>query len=157
MQLLRKSTDPASPAACARAVLDGVPPLMQFIRHVAGARKVPGLSVQQFRALGFLRRRPGDSLSNLAEHLGLSLPTASRMIDALVSRGLVRREPIPQNRRQVQLTLTAAGSKSLEAAVQATLDELEQRLAALDDESRRRIVGAVRDLRRLFEPPLGQG
>jgi DNA-binding MarR family transcriptional regulator len=76
------------------------------------------------------------------------------MIDALVSRGLACREPIPQNRRQVQLTLTAAGARSLEAAVQTTLEELEHRLSALDEESRRRIVHAFHDLRRLFEPPL---
>ena len=155
MQLLRESTvrDDASAAACARAVLDGVPVVMQFIRHVAGKRKAPGLTVQQFRALGVLRSRPdGASLSDVAEYLGLSLPTASRMIDGLVLRGLVHRRPQPENRRQVRLKLQPAGARLLEAAVDAALRAMELRLRSLPPTRRRAICRAVGDLRTTFAP-----
>jgi len=158
MQLLQESTvgagDAAAPAACARAVLDGVPFVMQFIRHAAAARKAPGLSVQQFRALGVLRqhRRAGASLSDVAEYLGLSLPTASRMVDGLVSRGLIHRRTLPENRRQVRLTLQPAGAKLLEAAIESAQDALEARLRQVSPAQRRRITAAARDLRKLFDP-----
>jgi DNA-binding MarR family transcriptional regulator len=155
MQLLQKSTDGASSAGrCARALLDGVPPVMQFLREVAHRQKARGLSVQQFRAMAYLRRRPGDSLSQVAEHLGLSRPAASRMIDMLVSRRLVQRQAIPHNRRQIQLTLSSAGSMLLENAIQAVLVALEQRLKRLSRARRKRIISAIEDLRELFEPAI---
>jgi DNA-binding MarR family transcriptional regulator len=157
MQLLRESTIHAgggSSTACARAVLDSVPFVMQFIRHAAAPRKAAGLSVQQFRALGVLRHhhRNGASLSDVAEYLGLSLPTASRLVDGLVSRGLIHRRPLPENRRQVRLTLQPAGAKMLEAAVETAQDALEQRLRHVSPAQRRRITAAARDLRALFDP-----
>src|SRR3954469_11023896 len=117
MQLLSPaSTSPPSAGAreCAAAVLDGLPPVMWFIRCQMRKQRTGELSVPQFRALVLLDRYPTASLSLVAEHLGSSQPSASRLITGLVTRGFVVRKESEEDRRQVELLLTARGKAVLE-------------------------------------------
>jgi DNA-binding MarR family transcriptional regulator len=50
---------------------------------------------------------------SLARAVGISAPTATRMIDGLQARGLVVREPCPRDRRAVRLSLTDAGREAV--------------------------------------------
>jgi DNA-binding MarR family transcriptional regulator len=59
-----------------------------------------GLSVPQFRALGFVHRHAGSSLSEVADHIGLTLPAMSRLIDGLVELQLMRRQSQSADRRR---------------------------------------------------------
>jgi DNA-binding MarR family transcriptional regulator len=63
-----------------------------------------------------------------------------------VKRRLVERTPMPNNRRQLRLTVRPAGEKMLQAAIRATQFELRQRLRALPPERLRRISQAMKDL-----------
>lgn len=132
--------------ACAQAVLDGVPAAFQFIRFTATQKRAKGLSVQQFRALGYLYKRPGDSLSMLAEYLGVSLATSSRLIDALVRKNLVHRATDPTSRRRVHLSPTPRGKQILTEVVRWTQQQLAGRLQNLPAPSRRRVIAAMSDL-----------
>src|SRR5881409_3039307 len=69
------------------------------------------VSVPQFRALAFVERHPGVSLAGVAEHLGVTAPTASTIVERLVRRRLVGRVPDPEERRRVVLSLTPAGGR----------------------------------------------
>src|SRR4051812_39339771 len=116
MQVLAPARDSSTSAdSCARAMLDGLPPVMWFIRRNMRQLRIGGVSVPQYRALCLLARFPSASLSHLAEHLGSSQPSASRLISGLVTRGLVEREECSDDRRQVTLVLTAKG-KSVQAS-----------------------------------------
>src|SRR5690606_6989870 len=55
------------------------------------------------------------SLSELAAHMAVRLPTISRSISLLVERGLVERWTPAENRRQVLVRLTAEGRRALAA------------------------------------------
>ncbi|HSB81119.1 MAG TPA: MarR family transcriptional regulator, partial [Candidatus Methylomirabilis sp.] len=94
-----------TPNACARTVMETVPLVMRFIRGEMRRQSAPLLSVPQFRALAFLHQRPGACLFAVADHLGVSRPTASTIIDRLVRRGLVARSVDPHERRRVILRL----------------------------------------------------
>jgi DNA-binding MarR family transcriptional regulator len=48
-------------------------------------------------------------LNDLADRLGVSPPTASRAVDALVEHGLLERAPDPADRRAVRISLTDRG------------------------------------------------
>ena len=63
----------------------------QYPRATCAATAAADLSVPQFRTLLFLRRHPGASLSEVAEHIGLTLPSISKMIDRLEARDLLAR------------------------------------------------------------------
>lgn len=120
---------------CARAILDVVPAAMRLIRRETRRAAAPQISIPQFRSLALLRRQPGASLSDVAEHLGVTKPTSSVLIGRLVSRGLVERRTDPDERRRVLLTLTAQGSSLLDAARGSAVEAFAlvlQRLSAED-------------------------
>jgi len=99
---------------CARDILETVPLVMGFIRRRVRHSRKSGLSLPQFRTLAFLDRANNSSLSAVAEHLDLSLPAMSRLVNGLVDNRLVGRQLVSTNRRQIALTLTPQGRVALE-------------------------------------------
>ena len=92
------------------------------------------LSVVQFRALGFIARRPAASLGDLADHIGLSPAATSRLVDGLVTRGYVDRRSSSADRRLVELTVLPAGTAITESTRAVARAHLRDRLATLSDE-----------------------
>ena len=151
MQSLQDASKGAAVADCARAVLDVVPVVMRPLRQQMRSHRAAGLSVPQFRALCFVDRYEGASLSAVAEHLDLSLPAVSRLVDGLVQRGYMQRRNSADDRRHIALTLRARGIEVMRAARKATQEFLIDRFNILSGEQRRAIVTAMQALRDLFE------
>jgi DNA-binding MarR family transcriptional regulator len=113
-------------------------------------QRVAELSVPQFRALGFVRRHPETSVSAVAEHLGLSVPAASRLLDILVSRQLLERQISAADRRFVTLQLSSRGTTVLESARHHAAEQLSLALGEVADGDRATILSALASLRRTF-------
>jgi len=124
-------------------MLDGMPQVMWFIRRQMRQHRTRGMSVPQFRTLVMLDRFPTASLSAVAENLGASMPTASRMVSGLVSKGFVARKAHPTDRRQASLVMTAKGRSALNTARQATQEGIARELARLGDAERAMICRAM--------------
>jgi MarR family transcriptional regulator for hemolysin len=140
----------ASPARCAREVLDTVPLIMRTLRTEMRSHRTPDLTVPQFRTLRFINRHPGVSLSDAAEHIGMTLPSMSKIVDGLVTRQLVIRQTHPEDRRRVTLSLTAPGRAMLQATLEATHACLAEVLQQLSEAQQAVIIEAMRMLRPLF-------
>jgi len=140
---------------CANELLEVVPQIMHLIRNEMRSHRTPDLSVPQFRVLAFINRNPGASLSAAAEHIGLTLPSLSNMMDGLVQRKLVNRQGSQADRRRVRLTLTARGRKVLATARTAAQAQLAGRLATLSEAEREQVIGAAQTLRRHLDPQAG--
>jgi DNA-binding MarR family transcriptional regulator len=141
------------PEQAAAEVLDVVPSITRAIREQMRQYRTMELSVTQFRVLAFLNRHPGASLSDVADHIGLALPSMSKLIDALVARKFVVREYDTVDRRRVTLAVTARGRSIMETAHSATRQFLTNRLAACDSQELEGIAAAMRVLRPLFVSP----
>ncbi len=139
-----------SPDECARQILEAVPMVMRAIRNEMRSHRASDLSVPKFRVLIFLNRHEGASLSDIAEHLGLTLPSMSKMIDGLVARDMVIRQMDPGDRRRVTLAPTALGRTAMQSAYEATAARLAGRLAALPVSARRTILKAMQILESIF-------
>ena len=140
---------------CARQVLDVVPLVVRSIRSEMRRHRGADLSVPQLRALAFLSREAGASLSQVATHVGTTLPSMSKMVDGLVARGLVRRETSAQDRRRVTLTLSARGQDTLRASRARTQARFAEILAGLSVRDRAGVGRSMEALRRVFEAPPG--
>jgi long-chain acyl-CoA synthetase len=93
------------------------------------------LSVPQYRVLGVLAQ--GSAVSSvLAERLAVRPPSVTSVVDGLVSRGLVRRQPREDDRRCVALALTGEGEATLDAADRAVGSRFDLLLEALADRGR---------------------
>lgn len=139
-----------SPDECARQILQTIPMVMRAIRIEMRSYRGADLSVPKFRVLIFLNRNEGASLSDIAEHMGLTLPSMSRMIDGLVARNMVIRQMDPGDRRRVTLAPTALGRTVMHSAYEATAARLAERLAALPASGCRTILKAMRILEPIF-------
>lgn len=91
------------------------------------------LSVPQVRTLRFIHRRPDVSLSDVARHLDVTLPAASKLVDHLMQLELLTRAVDSQDRRRAVLHLTDAGCNWLQSLNQAIQNTLAARLAHLSE------------------------
>ena len=135
---------------CARQVLDVVPFVMRTIRSNMRSHRAPGLSVPQFRTLAYINRHERTSPSAVAEHIGLTLPSVTKLLDGLVARDLVTREADARDRRRVALVITPAGAVALQAVHTATQSYLASLLSALSPQERDTVCQAMEILHRAF-------
>lgn len=134
----------------ATTLLDVVPLVSRSIRDEMRANRDAALSVPQFRVLGYVHRRRSVSLSAIAEHLGLTLPSMSRMVDGLLARGLVARHRSRSDRRCVEISTTARGESAWLSARTATRDSMMARLGVLGAERRLELRRGLAALRLVF-------
>jgi len=135
---------------CAALLMETVPLVMRTVRAEMRHHRSSELSIPQFRVLVFLYHRPGASLSQVADHIGLTLPSMSKTIDKLVARKLLRRNISPKDRRCVTLTLTGRGKSTLRFAREETQVRVAAILAPLSGPDRNRLLGALQSLYALF-------
>lgn len=141
----------ASIQTLAREMMDCVPLIMRAIRTEMRSHREAGLSVVQFRALLHIQRNPRVSLAQVADHLGLTPPSTSTLVEELVQRGLVLRTASTENRRQIQLDLTEPGKKMLASAQELTINQLAGRLNDLTPEEKDQAFKILQRLHSLFE------
>jgi DNA-binding MarR family transcriptional regulator len=151
MQQLLEATKSAAATECAKEVLEGIPPVTWFIRRQMRSHR-GGLSLAQFRSLVRANRPPAASLTDIAEHLGASLPTTSRIVTGMVQKGLMSRRPCRWDRRQVLLELSPRGKAMLQTARKATQQRMELELHRLTPQERTTVVAAMEILKGVFAP-----
>jgi DNA-binding MarR family transcriptional regulator len=133
--------------------METIPLVMQFLRAKMRSQNQSSslLSVPQFRALAFLDRHAGASLSEMAEHLGVTRATASAITERLVQRHLVDRTERPQERRYVVLKLTQAGSGYLQQIRDATHAQIVKMFISLSEVQQLQVVEGLAILSDLLE------
>lgn len=134
----------------AQKVLDIVPLVMRAIRAEFRGQHPSDLSVPQFRTLAYIKDNDGASLSTLATHIGLTLPSMSKLIDGLVSRGFVARNTHDEDRRKICLQLTPTGKSELAAAYDHTQTFLANKISGLAKEDLNTISRSMQILGSLF-------
>ncbi len=141
---------PVSAGQCAREVLETVPVLMRYIRAQMRSHRGADLSVPQLRTLLFVNRNQGAALGSLAEHLGLTSPSASKLVEELVKRKLLARSPSTADRRKISLGISPAGKRLLETVLKDTQGKLSAALAALAADDLQAVDQAMAALRNCF-------
>ncbi|SDX90229.1 DNA-binding transcriptional regulator, MarR family [Modestobacter sp. DSM 44400] len=124
---------------------------------VRAARAIVGMSVRaadqlgpvslvQLRALTVIDDVGGANLLRLSEGMGVTVSTASRLVDRLVGAGLVDRRPSEVTRREISLSLTPQGRDLLSRYDDLRLQALRQRLDQLPGRRRAAVIDALGDL-----------
>ncbi len=86
-------------------------------------RNGPGISPEQWFVLARVAQTARVRQVDLAERVLADPPNISRLVDALVARGLVRRSPDPADRRSYLLSLTKEGLDVTEELLDKTISE----------------------------------
>jgi DNA-binding MarR family transcriptional regulator len=114
------------------------------------------LTPTQYRALMLLSGVEGKSLTTLADQLLRNRSTATRLIDQLEQRELVRRADEPNDRRIHCIFLTQKGLDLRENAHQAHLDSLAARFGNLSQATSNQLDNLLSKLRDSLEADLNQ-
>jgi DNA-binding MarR family transcriptional regulator len=146
----QRDSTPVSLADCAEQVIAVVPAVMAAFRAEMRAGRPVGISLPQFRALIRLQCRPGASMSEIADHLGVALSTTSQLIDALVRRGYAQCDTASGDHRRAAITLTPEGRAMLRTVRARAQARMEERLASLTAEERQAVGAAMEALAPLF-------
>jgi len=108
-----------------------------------------GLSAPRLSALSVIVYAGPLSLAALAEAEQVKPPTMSRIVEALVGRGLVTRVAKAGDRRSVEITATAEGLQLLAAGRERRVRALIGRLGKLAESERRALARGVEILERV--------
>ncbi len=149
MQSLDKETINITSSVCSAQLIELVPIIMRSISGEMRLRTLPGLTVPQYRTLNYLQRHPRSSLSDVANYLGLTLPSTSKLVQKFVIQKVVQRR-VARDRRRVCLSLTQQGTASLAQAREETRQKLMENLDLLTPEELSTISEALKMLSSAF-------
>jgi DNA-binding MarR family transcriptional regulator len=137
---------------CAREITETAPQIMQSIRAEMRRGHGSDISIPQFRTLRFIQRNPDSSLSDLAEHLGLTLPSVSKLVDGLVKQRFIDRDESTRDRRRLTLVLTESGEAIVNLARAGAQANIAKALKHLSRAELEIIQQAMQLLHPLFAP-----
>jgi DNA-binding MarR family transcriptional regulator len=101
----------------------------------------------QLRALRVLARHGPVRLSELSDHLHIAARSTTEVVDAVESRGLVRRRADPGDRRATLVELSEHGESVLDAIRAARGSETERLFGRLSQTDRAHLARILRKLR----------
>ena len=133
---------------CARELMDTAPKIVQAIRIEMRRGRGTDLSIPQFRTMAFVQRNPDASLSDLADHLGLTLPSVSKLVDGLVKQKLISRQESTVDRRQLRLVLTPNGESIVNSVREGALANLTKIISRLSRDE----LGTIQQAMELLSP-----
>jgi DNA-binding MarR family transcriptional regulator len=101
------------------------------------------VTLTQYRTLVVLASRGPQNLAGLAEAVGVTPATATRMCDRLVRKDLVRRRTERDDRRQLRVALTAKGRSLVDAVTDRRRREIELIMKDIPTEEQAVLVQAL--------------
>ena len=132
----------------AREILKIVPLVMRTVAaELRAAGELPAPA--HFHLLTIISQQP-RTLTELASLQGVSLPTMSNSISAMVDRGWVRRTAPTSDRRVVIIEITSTGKSAVERVGRSAEAHLADVLAPLDGAARRKLQAGLGVLRQVF-------
>lgn len=139
-------SSPALDATDVDAVTDAVLTASRLLVAVS-ARSIAAagdaITLPQFRLLVVLQTRGPLKHADLAEHLQVTPSTASRMVDRLVTGGMVDRQHSTVSRREIVLALTREGTKVVRQVTARRRKEIAKIVARMPDEARHGLVDVL--------------
>lgn len=109
-------------------------------------------SLSEARVLYELAHRDDLAAKDLVGELGLDPGYLSRILQKLDDSGLIARKPLPSDRRQVRLSLTAKGRQAFAKLDRSSHDEVSAMLGRLGDGERAALVHAMAAIETTLEP-----
>jgi DNA-binding MarR family transcriptional regulator len=129
-------------------IIDDVVPLLARLREAWVAKlHAHGMSMTHHQVIAILESEGAIPMGRLAERLGVSLPSASGIVERMVERGLVERLRDADDRRVVLVRLSPAGRRLVREFHAVRRAQMRRLLDQLDAVQQQRLLLAIRDIR----------
>jgi DNA-binding MarR family transcriptional regulator/GNAT superfamily N-acetyltransferase len=110
-------------------------------------------SLSEARVLYELAHREDLSAKEIGGELGLDAGYLSRIVQNFDENGLITRKPLPSDRRQYRLSLTAKGRQAFARLERSSQEDVGAMLAALPTGGSQKLIGAMALIERLLGAP----
>ena len=104
------------------------------------------VTLTQYRTLVVLASRGPQSLASLAEAIDVTPPTATRMCDRLIRKGLILRRHERGDRRLIRLSLAAKGRILVDAVTERRRAEITDLVTAIPRDQQTALVDSLQRL-----------
>ncbi len=102
------------------------------------------VSLAQLQAIRFLRYHSDVMMGDLAAGLAISYPSATNMVKRLEKRGLAKRRINPNDKREVQVSLTDSGRELADRMERERISRLEEVLDRMDANDREALLRGLK-------------
>ncbi|MGB3548934.1 MAG: MarR family transcriptional regulator [Saprospiraceae bacterium] len=135
MKLEEAIHQPAFKNECQKATINTIYTAAWLSQQSLHSLKPFGVSVQQFNILRILRGRKGEpaTIKLLTERMLDKMSNASRLVDRLETKGFVERTECKEDRRRVDIFLTASGLELINEVSYIHDQYMQQLCSHLDD------------------------
>lgn len=149
MTTRRTTPGDAELAGLAGEVRTEISRLAYHLRTPATRSGITPTRLAALSALAF--HRGGMRQGELADLMGVSAPSMTRLVEVLCEAGWIERTRDPEDQRALLIVLSAVGEKTLETLRSESASALSAELAELDDDERVALAAAVPVLRKLAD------
>ena len=118
----KKAITPADIEAISQNIITVMPLLRKHLLHMDLPKNEYGIPLSCMQVLSMLSQTGSMSMSELSNRLSIAKPNVTTMLDRLVEDRLVERIRDIEDRRVVNITISATGREKL-AAIQANICE----------------------------------
>jgi DNA-binding MarR family transcriptional regulator len=143
-----KSSEPATRSDL-ELVTDAVLTASRALVAVAARSLVAAedqISLAQYRVLVVLASQGSQRLADLADALGVTPSTATRVCDRLVVKRLIRRQRATGDRREIRVGLSESGRNLVHEVTRRRREEIRRLVAAMPAAARSEVVSGLRAL-----------
>ena len=140
------SDSDSGPSEAPDSVVDAVLSASRVLVAVAArslADVAEEVTLTQYRTLVVLASRGPQNLAGLAEAVGVTPATATRMCDRLVRKDLIRRRTERDDRRQLRVALTVKGRSLVDAVTGRRRQEIARIMSEIPVEQQAVLVQAL--------------
>lgn len=104
------------------------------------------LTILQLQAMIFIKRNEAVTMTEVANHFNISLPTATSLSNKLVAAKLITRKSSNRDRRVVTLILTLKGKDLLLQAMKYRNAKLQTMLSYMSLEEKEQLLTIIKNL-----------
>ncbi len=146
----RKSTSAAAGETFLPVIRELARTYQAFSAYDAAGYTDVDLTVPQADVLFTLGNTQGLTCKQIGEKTLITKGTLTGVLDRLEAKGLIRREPLSEDRRSTRVQLTPAGERLFEREFPRQIAHLEKRLRRLTESELSEIRRALRALGEVF-------
>jgi DNA-binding MarR family transcriptional regulator len=111
------------------------------------------VTLPQYRVLVVLCAAGPLRSGELAERVGVHQSTLTRTADRLVAQGLIQRDPSPDSRREIMVSLTDRGQAMVVQVMRQRSDDIREILGSVSEKDRKVILAGFREFARVAGEP----
>jgi len=129
-----------------------------FMQNVADDVKniKSDLRLSQMRAIAAFKDKNCFSMKELANNIGVNLPTMTMMIDSLIKDGMAERDRDKSDRRKVIVRLTAQGKQTKATFLAQRRKTAQSIFSSLKDQDKQELLRCLEGACKILEQSLNQ-